>query len=78
MMPRRPAMVMPKIPLFLIGCVVGREVKKAGEELVRIVVKKVKGHYYDIQVRTRTVCRALRAEVPKADPAEYLMVVADP
>jgi hypothetical protein len=69
MMPRRPAIVMPKIPLFLIASMVSREVKEAGEELVRIVVKKVKGHYYDISVRTRKLCRALRAEVPKSDPA---------
>jgi hypothetical protein len=77
-MPRRPAIVMTKIPLFLIAASVSLQVKKVGEELVRIVVKKVKGHYYDISIRTRSVCRALRAEVPKADPAEYPMMVADP
>jgi hypothetical protein len=66
-MPRRPAIVMPKIPLFLIASMVSREVKEAGEELVRIVVRKVKGHYYDIIVRTRSVCRALRPEIPRAE-----------
>jgi hypothetical protein len=77
MMPRRPAIVIPKIPLFLIASVVSREVKEAGEELVRLVVKKVKGHYYDISVRTRKIIHPLQS-VPQADPAEYLMVVADP
>jgi hypothetical protein len=67
MMPRRPAVITPKIPLFLIASVVTREVKKAGEELVRIVVKKVKGHYYDISVRTRSVCRVLRPDVPHVE-----------
>jgi|WetSurMetagenome_2_1015567.scaffolds.fasta_scaffold32835_6 hypothetical protein len=68
-MPRRPAEVTPRIPLYLIGPVVTRHVKKAGEELVRIVVQLVKGHCYDISVRTRKLCRVLRAEVPGADPA---------
>lgn len=68
-MPRRPAEVTPRIPLYLIGPVVTGQVRKAGEELVRIVVQLVKGHYYNISVRTRTICRALRAKVPKADPA---------
>ena len=65
-MPRRPAVVTPKIPLFLIDPVVRKELKKAGEELVRMVVKKVKGHYYDISVRTRRVCRVLHPAVPQA------------
>jgi hypothetical protein len=78
LMPRRPDVIAPRIPLFLIASVVSREVKKAGEELMRIVVKKVKGHYYDIRVRTRSVRRALLPEIPWADPSEYSMVVADP
>jgi hypothetical protein len=67
MMPRRPAEVTPRIPLFLIGAVVSKEVKKAGEELMRIVIKKVKGHYFDISVRTRSVCRALHAHTTRAE-----------
>jgi hypothetical protein len=67
MMPRRPAVITPRIPLFLIASVVSREVKNAGEELVRIVVKKVKGHYFDISVRTRSVYRVLRPAVPQAE-----------
>ena len=66
-MPRRPTVITPRIPLFLIASVVSREVKKAGKELVRIVVKKVKGHYYDISIRTRSVCRVIRPDVPQAE-----------
>lgn len=77
-MPRRAAVVIPKIPLFLILPVIRKELKKAGEELVRIVVKKVKGHYYDISVRTRTVCRILHPDVPRADLCECSAVVVDP
>jgi hypothetical protein len=77
-MPRRAAVVTPRIPLFLIGPVVTRNVKEVGEELVRIVVKQVKGHFFDISVRTRSVCRALRPEVPRFEPAEYCRLVADP
>jgi hypothetical protein len=90
MMPRRPAIVIPKIPLFLIASVVNREVKEVGEKLVRIVVKKVKGHYYDISVRTQAICHPLQT-VPKADTLpedprtgerfdypQYSMGVADP
>ncbi len=65
MMPRRPAIVIPKIPLFLIGATIKREVKRAGEELVRIVVRRVKGHYYDISVHTQGITHPLQS-VPRA------------
>jgi hypothetical protein len=77
-MPRRPAAVIPEIPLFLIATVVSREVKKAGGELVRIVIKKVKGHCYDIFVHTRSVYRVLRPQVPRADAWGLSMAVIDP
>jgi len=65
MMPRRPAVIFPKIPLFMIDSVVKREVIRAGEELVRVVIRLAKGHYYEISVRTRKVCRMLLPERPK-------------
>jgi hypothetical protein len=81
-MPRRPAGVIRKIPLFLIDAVMKRELKKAGEELVRVVVKLVKGHCYDIFIHTRSVCRALRSPEPRAVavpvPVEFYAGVADP
>jgi len=66
LMPRRAAVLTPKVPLFLISAIVKKEVKNAGEELVRIVVKKAGRHYYNISVRTRSISRELRAKVPRA------------
>jgi hypothetical protein len=66
LMPRRAAAVSTKVPLFLIPAIIKKEVKKAGEELVRIVVKKVGRHYYNVSVRTRSISRELRAKVPRA------------
>jgi hypothetical protein len=81
-MPRRPAEIIRKIPLFLIDAVMKRALKKAGEELVRVVIKKVKGHCFDIFVHTRSVCRALRAPVERTGavpmPVEFGAGVADP
>jgi hypothetical protein len=65
-MPRRAAVMTQKVPLFLISAIVKKEVKKAGEELVRIVVKKAGRHYYNVSVRTRSISRELRAGVPRA------------
>jgi hypothetical protein len=74
MMPRRPAVITSRIPLFLIASVVSRAVKKAGEELVRIVVKKMQGHCCNISVRTRTVCRVLRPAVPQTRTMDFFEV----
>jgi hypothetical protein len=60
-MPRRAAVVMPEIPLFLILPVIRKELKRAGEELVRIVVKKVNRHFYHISVRTQTIPHPLQS-----------------
>jgi len=68
-MPRRPAQVLPGIPLFLIPPVIRREIRHAGEELERIVVKKSGRHYYNISIRSRSVNRELRAEVVRAGDA---------
>jgi len=46
---------MPRIPLFLILPVLKKELKRAGEELVRIVVRRVKGNSYDISVHTQGI-----------------------
>lgn len=81
-MPRRPPAIFQKIPLFLIAPLMKRQLKKAGEELVRVVIKLAKGHCYDIFVHTRSVCRALRSPVPRAVavpvPMEFDAGVADP
>ena len=55
-----------KIPLFRISAIVKKEVKKASEELVRIMVMNAGRHYNNISVRTRSISRELRAKVPRA------------
>lgn len=59
-MPRRTATVERDIPLFLIPHMVLREVRKQGEELERIIVRKTGSHFYNISVRTRPIKRELR------------------
>ena len=66
-MPRRPAEVIAKIPLFLIASAVKNGVKKAGEELERIVVRKINRHYYNISIHTRSFNRELRAGVQRME-----------
>ncbi|MGB9176729.1 MAG: hypothetical protein WCB46_08345 [Methanoregula sp.] len=66
-MPRRPDIVTEKIPLFLILPVIKKELKNAGEELQRIMVTKSNRHFYNISVRTRSINRELRSEVPRAN-----------
>lgn len=62
-MPRRPAAVLEKVPLFLIPPMIKKEITRAGEELVRIVVKKSSRHFYNISVHTRSLKRELRSEI---------------
>ena len=64
-MPRRPPHLMYGIPLFLIGPVAGLEAKKAGEALVRIVIREVKGHLFTISVHTRAICRRVFPYKPR-------------
>lgn len=70
MMPRRPADIQDKVPLFLIPSVVKKEVAKAGEELHHIVVKKAGRHFYNIAIHTRSLKRELKAGVQRAGTPE--------
>lgn len=65
-MPRRPADVLDKVPLFLIAPTIRREITTAGEELHHIVVKKAGQHYYNIAIHTRSLNRELRTGVQRA------------
>jgi hypothetical protein len=65
-MPRRPAEVLEKIPLWLIPRMVKMKVVHAGEELIRLVVRKTGRHGYDILTHTRTPDRRIRPEVRRA------------
>jgi len=63
-MPRKADLVRAEVPLFLIPPVIGKEIKKTGEALDRIVVRKCGHHFYNISIRTRPVCRELRSRGP--------------
>lgn len=85
MMPHRLPSVIPKIPLFLPGPVVRREAKKAGKALVRIVIREMKRHLFDISAHTRAMCRCVfqfRPILPEMDTEpralSYCAAVADP
>lgn len=65
-MPRRAALVLPNIPLFVIPSTLKDEICRVGEELERIVIKKTGRHFYHISIRTRSVNRELRAGVRRA------------
>jgi len=65
-MPRRPAEVLEKIPLWLIPRMVKTNVIRAGEELIRLVVKKTGRHCYNIFTHTRPLDRQPRPEVLRA------------
>ena len=66
MIPRRAAMVQPDIPLFLIPHAVRKGILNFREEVVRIVVRKVNRHRYNVSIHSRSVKRELRPPVPRA------------
>ena len=59
-MPRRSATVERDIPLFLIPHVLLREVRRHGEELERVIIRKTRSHFYNISIRTRPIKRELK------------------
>jgi hypothetical protein len=65
-MPRRAPLVEPDIPLFLIPHVVRKGILKFREDVVRIVVRKVNRHRYNVSVHSRSIKRELRPPVPRA------------
>jgi len=73
-MPRRLATVERDIPLFLIPHVLLREVRRHGEELERVIVRKTSSHFYNISIRTRPVKRELkRSQIKSADRKGKIM-----
>lgn len=69
-MPRRPPEVIAKIPRFLVEAVAHRELRKAGEALVRLVIREMKGHCYSISVHTRAMCRRVFPYKPRLTVAD--------
>ncbi len=59
-------MVQPDIPLFLIPHTVRRGILEFREEVVRIVVRKVNRHRYNVSVHSRSINRELRPPVRRA------------
>ena len=68
MMPRRPPIVYPDIPLFSIPSIIRDAIKSVGEEVERIVVRKSNRHMYIISVHTRSVKREPGPTCPGAAP----------
>jgi hypothetical protein len=73
-MPRRPAEVLEKVPLFLIPAAIKKKIKTTGEELVRVVVKKASRHFYNISIHSWSVSRELWAEAVWAGKPGQRMV----
>ena len=69
LMPRRPPEILSRIPVFLIPSMIRDAITKAGEELVKIVIKKGNHHYYNITIHTRSIKRELRAGVQRTGGA---------
>ncbi|MFZ0181947.1 MAG: hypothetical protein WAL62_02235 [Methanoregula sp.] len=61
-MPRRPAELIPAVPLYLIPHVLMQRIREVGEELYRIAVKRTARHFYTVSVRTRPVKREYQSE----------------
>jgi hypothetical protein len=59
-------MVQQDIPLFLIPHTVRKGILQFREEVVRIVVRKVNRHRYNVSVHSRSIKRELRPPVPRA------------
>jgi hypothetical protein len=65
-MPRRAAVVIPDVPLFLIPHILQNGIRIHGDELERVTIKKIFMHVYTMSIRTRGVKRELRPTIPHA------------
>jgi hypothetical protein len=70
LMPRRPAIIEPDIPLYLVPHIVMRGVWKHGEGLERIIVSRNFCHFYNISIRRRPIKRELKGRHPSPDAPE--------
>ena len=69
-MPRKAPAVEGAVPLFVLPSIIRQQIKKAGEDLTRIVVKKTGRHFYHVSVHTRPVNREFwRVEPVFAGPS---------
>ena len=47
------------VPLFLLPQVIGKYIKKTGDRIYRVSVKRTHWHYYHVTVRTKSLPREL-------------------
>jgi hypothetical protein len=66
MMPRRPVQFIPDVPLLLIPHVVLKAIRKLGEEIERIIIRKDSQHFYQVSIRSRSLHRELRPDPGRA------------
>jgi len=59
-MPRRQTTTDRDIPLFIVPHVIMQKIRRHGENLERVIVRKSGSHYYNISIRTRPVKRELK------------------
>jgi hypothetical protein len=59
-MPRRQTTVERDVPLFIVPHMIMKRIRKHGENLERVIVRKSGSHYYNISIRTRPVKRELK------------------
>lgn len=60
-MPRQQTTPDKSIPLFVIPHVIMQKIRRHGEALERVIVRKSGSHHYNISIRTRPVKRELRS-----------------
>jgi hypothetical protein len=60
-MPRRQTTTDRDIPLFIVPHMIMKRIRRHGENLERVIVRKSGSHYYNISIRTRPVKRELMA-----------------
>jgi hypothetical protein len=58
-MPRKRLNEVKEIPLHLLPVAIARQIRKTGDRIYRISVKRTHWHRYNLSVRTRTVPREL-------------------
>ena len=59
-MPRRQTTIGRDIPLFIVPHVIMQKIRRHGENLERVIVRKSGSHYYNISIRTNPVKRELK------------------
>ena len=57
-----------EVPLYLIPAVIARQIKKRGNAVYRISVKRTHWHHYNISVRTKSLPRELRPGCGRVPP----------